>query len=755
MTTDNLPRRYPGLKPFERSQSLVFHGRGDDIKRLADLVLRERLVVLFSKSGIGKTSLLQAGVAPELERQDFIPVFLRSERTEAPLLETLADTLSKSPQVSGYDRTGLLAVGYGPLANGSQQPLANSQQPSLWEQMKRLEFDVNGLPATPVLVFDQFEELFTLAHSARSRQQFLAELADLANETMPSALRSDLLRRFQDGDPAVTVETMQWWERQPEVRIVISIRSDFLHLLDQISAQIPGILRNRYQLQPLDRNKARAAIVQPALAADGAFASPAFEYSEAALEEMIDFLTGKAIGEKTTLDGDDAHAFRQRDEIESVNLQIICQDIEEKIIEQQIPDECFNVLPDFYGKREGLQNSLRNFYRHQLDIFPKAYVERILQKTARSLPIEEHDRNLSIQTAEQLTALAQRIMEESLVTPGNRRNSVVDDTLIDEYQVTPDFLDTLVDRSRLLRKEPRLDDFYYEISHDTLLPAIIESRNSRRLREKTDQDRALLEKKLIEEAESRKLVEEELRVARNQRRLADRAAKASRIATLLSLLVGAIFTYNYINDVKNEFRQAERNMEIEQYDAALVTYKRFSELGRRRWVVGHLMSPPKDAGYELAVAEKFHLVYDSIVGFQALGDSLFFIQNKEHAAALHSYNKAYKMLVRYETLNEVLLHRDKDATRHRVSPEHIAEHRRTLELRIENARDALITRFSLCQRDLEAFTEAGAKGQMRRNLIMMDRLWPKDPEDVEYLITRLGTGADLGEYITRELEQLR
>lgn len=755
-----LPRRYPGLKPFERSQSTVFHGRGDDIKRLTDLVLRERLVVLFSKSGIGKTSLLQAGVAPELERQDFIPVFLRSERTEAPLLETLADTLSKSPQVSGYDRTAELAVGIEPLANGNQQPTANGpaptvngQQPTFWEQMKRLEFDVNGLPATPVLVFDQFEELFTLAHSEHSRHQFLSELADLANETMPSALRSDLLRRFQEGDPAVTVETMQWWERQPEVRIVLSIRSDFLHLLDQISTQIPGILRNRYQLQPLNRDKARVAIVQPALA-EGEYASPTFEYSDAALDQMIDFLTGKAIGEKTTLDGDDAQVFRQRDEIESVNLQIICQDIEEKIIEQQIPDECFNVLPEFYGKAEGLQASLRNFYRNQLDIFPKAYVERILQKTARSLPITDHDRLLSTQPTAQLTAIAQRIVEESLVTPGNRRNSVVDDTLIDEYRVTADFLDTLVDRSRLLRKEPRLDDFYYEISHDTLLPAIIESRNNRRLLEKTDQDRALLEKQLATEAESRKLMEAELKDAKDKRRLADRAAKASFLATLLSLAMGAFFIYSYINDVKNEFRQAEHNVEIEQYDAALVTYNKFNNLRRRRWVIANLMSPSKTVSEELAVVQQFHLVYDSLVGHQALGDSLFFIQDKEYAAALHSYNLAQNLLVRYETLNQTLLHHEQPP-RPRVSPTHLAEHRNTLQLRIENAREALITRFSLCQRDLETFTEAGAKGQMQRNLRMMDRLWPKDQVDVDDLIQRLGTGPGLREYITEELEKLK
>ena len=56
---------------------------------------------------------------------------------------------------------------------------------------------------------------------------------------------------------------------------------------------------------------------------------------------------------------------------------------------------------------------------------------------------------------------------------------MVDDFLTYNWNVTHDFLDTLVD-SRLLRKELRLDDYYYEISHDTLLPAIIESRDKRR-----------------------------------------------------------------------------------------------------------------------------------------------------------------------------------------------------------------------------------------------------------------------------------
>ncbi|MBC7778366.1 MAG: ATP-binding protein, partial [Phycisphaerae bacterium] len=242
----NLPRRYPGLRPFERSQSAVFHGRQEDIARLSNLVLRERLVVLFAKSGMGKTSLLQAGCAPELERQDFVPIFLRTERSDRPLLSGIGELLEKNAHVGGTDDTG--------LRPGATQ--------TLWEKMKRLEFDLNGLPATPVLVLDQFEEAFTLSHSEESRNQFFSELADLANETMPEALRATLLEDFEYGK--LDVETMQWWERQPNVRIVLSIRSDFLHMIDRVSKGIPGILRNRYELQPLNREKARTAIVNPA-----------------------------------------------------------------------------------------------------------------------------------------------------------------------------------------------------------------------------------------------------------------------------------------------------------------------------------------------------------------------------------------------------------------------------------------------------------------------------------------------------------
>ena len=71
-------KRYPGLSPFSTEQKDVFFGRESDITNLARLIFVERKVLLYSKSGYGKSSLLNAGVIPELENnKDFEFVKIR------------------------------------------------------------------------------------------------------------------------------------------------------------------------------------------------------------------------------------------------------------------------------------------------------------------------------------------------------------------------------------------------------------------------------------------------------------------------------------------------------------------------------------------------------------------------------------------------------------------------------------------------------------------------------------------------------
>ncbi|MBL7780848.1 MAG: hypothetical protein JNM22_06485 [Saprospiraceae bacterium] len=728
----DLPRRYPGLKPFERSQSAVFHGRQEDIQRLSNLILRERLVVLFAKSGIGKTSLLQAGVAPEIERQDYTPVFLRADKTGESLVDSMSALLSSHIQVGSRDTTG-------------ERP---GEKQTLWEQMKRLEFDLNGLPATPVLVFDQFEEIFTLAHGEESRNRFLAELADLANETMPEALRANLLSQFQAGK--IDVNTMQWWEKQPELRVVLSIRSDFLHLIDGLSARIPGILRNRYQLQPLDRDKARIAIVQPAQA-EGAYLSPPFTYTEAALEGMIDFLAGHTTTEN---DAGNVQMQQRKDEIEAVNLQIVCQDIEEKIIDED-KEIGFAVAPEFYGGQQGLNLSIRNFYHNQLLLFPKAYVERMLNKTQQGATVSEKDRVLTGQTPEQLYALAQRLIEESLITSSNRRNSVVDDTLLDEYSVTPDFLDTLVDKSRLLRKEPRLDDFYYEISHDTLLPAIIESRNNRRDKERADREKLEYEQRLTEESRRREEVEEQLKTSLKQRQLARKVAITSIFALVISLVALAFSGYflrDYLRSTRSQLAQAELNVSNEIYGAAVQDYEELIDNARRSWILKN--TPPyKDVKEELVKVKKLQTQYDTLDFYVLRSDSLTF--TGDYSGALHAYRDAQLALLQYKSMNFELSAATDSGRVWRVDSTRIELKFLDLTRRVINLRETLVRNFEVSQRNFEVFKEAKVWGQAIRNLEKMKRLLPHEPEDMEVLRQALVLNESPADYVERELRLTR
>src|SRR5262245_31557709 len=62
---------FVGPRSFYRSEADRFYGRTSEISELIYLLIAERIVLFYSPSGAGKTSLLQAGVIPELEQRNF------------------------------------------------------------------------------------------------------------------------------------------------------------------------------------------------------------------------------------------------------------------------------------------------------------------------------------------------------------------------------------------------------------------------------------------------------------------------------------------------------------------------------------------------------------------------------------------------------------------------------------------------------------------------------------------------------------
>src|SRR6185312_15786472 len=76
---------WPGLYPFEESECAFFFGRDREAEELLHYVLDASVAVLYARSGLGKTSLLRAGLFPLLREQRvlperrFLPVWVRFE----------------------------------------------------------------------------------------------------------------------------------------------------------------------------------------------------------------------------------------------------------------------------------------------------------------------------------------------------------------------------------------------------------------------------------------------------------------------------------------------------------------------------------------------------------------------------------------------------------------------------------------------------------------------------------------------------
>jgi hypothetical protein len=76
---------WPGLSSFTEETRALFFGRDKETDELARLVRRETLTVLFGQSGLGKSSLLQAGLFPLLRENDHLPSAIANRQLATPL----------------------------------------------------------------------------------------------------------------------------------------------------------------------------------------------------------------------------------------------------------------------------------------------------------------------------------------------------------------------------------------------------------------------------------------------------------------------------------------------------------------------------------------------------------------------------------------------------------------------------------------------------------------------------------------------
>lgn len=185
---------------FEEADHDLFAGRDREVNEVLAGILRARTLVLYGRSGLGKTSLLLAGLFPEIRKRGLTPVYMR------PFDQPLEDL-----------RTALKET----------FPSLDLSAESTFEDVLRTASTKQGI----VLVLDQLEELFIrFRERSAVRWNFIEAIAGVAK------------------DPSL------------EVRIIFSLREDYLAELDDFREQLPELFANEYRLRPLTAFGARQAI---------------------------------------------------------------------------------------------------------------------------------------------------------------------------------------------------------------------------------------------------------------------------------------------------------------------------------------------------------------------------------------------------------------------------------------------------------------------------------------------------------------
>src|SRR5471032_1559471 len=93
-----------GLASFTEETRQYFYGREEEVAELARRVQRKLLTVLFGQSGLGKTSLLRAGLVPRLRDEAYCPVYVRIDYApESPSpSEQIKQAIFKATAAAGH-----------------------------------------------------------------------------------------------------------------------------------------------------------------------------------------------------------------------------------------------------------------------------------------------------------------------------------------------------------------------------------------------------------------------------------------------------------------------------------------------------------------------------------------------------------------------------------------------------------------------------------------------------------------------------
>ncbi|WP_326824355.1 tetratricopeptide repeat protein [Streptosporangium sp. NBC_01756] len=298
---------YVGLRAFRQQDRGLFFGRERESREIATLWQADRLTVLYGTSGVGKTSLLHAGVLP----------FLGSDRVDAlPVGRVAPDPallVSTTPVRSVY----ALSL----LSSWSAAPPAELAGLTVRDFLDRRPARVDRYddPIPTLISIDQAEEMFTGApYQESDLEEFVAQLAD--------ALQANA-----------------------GLHLLLSMRQEYLASIVPFERVLGQGSRAWFHLLPFRRETALEAIRRPLDGTERRF-------GDNAAELLVDDL------QTVTIDSDQGErSVLKVSGVEPVQLQVVCSALWESL-----PPEVHEITADHVRLYANVDRFLVGFCRRML-----------------------------------------------------------------------------------------------------------------------------------------------------------------------------------------------------------------------------------------------------------------------------------------------------------------------------------------------------------------------------------------------------
>ncbi|MCY7420870.1 MAG: ATP-binding protein [Chitinophagaceae bacterium] len=403
-----------GLESYSEEQADMFFGRDEEIKTLYKLIKNNTLTIVFGKSGTGKTSLLNAGVFPRLRADYCLPFRIR--------LEYLDNSPNLVMQVKNIMRSAIETYGF------KVESFATTE--TLWEYFhKEPLWNI----ITPILIFDQFEEIFTIAGKSERFKKgevddLIEELSDLIENTIPEKIKE----RFVNGK-----EEDNFNFHKPKAKIIFSFREDFLPEIESITAKIPSVKHSRFRLKQMNGLQAYEVITKTW--------GNAINPSEA--NKIVYFFTNEP--EITIRDEEERNIQYSSFEVEPSLLSQVCSSIEKKRLDEN-----------------GDSISATFLSKNSKDLILRSIYDKVLEESKTIKNDNELNKNPIPRN------LVKEFMEDKLITDEGYRLKYAT-TKIDSQLILG--ID-IVKRKYFIREEGET----IELTHDVIVTLVKSDREKRR-----------------------------------------------------------------------------------------------------------------------------------------------------------------------------------------------------------------------------------------------------------------------------------